>query len=142
MAAAVELSRQQAGEWDQGKAESGYRDEDALVRLDKKAPAQGAVGIRWRREQLVKKEFLRLAKADTGRVVQRVEIERVAVERQERELARLGIELLTIAVHHDNSGTGRRIDKSAALGDDRNLTLGISAVVDQQTDHLSLLASA
>ena len=110
------------------------------MRLDKEAPAQGFIGIRRRREQFVEKAFLCLAKTDDGGIVQRVEIQRIAVKRQERKLTRSGVELLTVAVHHDNARTGRRIDKSASLGDDRDLALGISAVVDQQADHLSSLA--
>ena len=51
--------------------------------LDEESLTQIAIGIRRRRKEFVEKTLLRLAEADHRGVVHRIEIERVAVERQQ-----------------------------------------------------------
>src|ERR1700730_14536957 len=142
LSATIELSRQETSKRDQRKAERRERNEDALMRLDDETLAEGAVHILGRKEEFIHKTFLRLAKANDRGIVQGVEIERVTFKSEERKLARLGIELLAVSVHHHDSGAGRRIDKGAALGDDVDVPLGIAAVVDQQPGHLTTIVSA
>ena len=73
------------------------------MRLDQETGAQRGVGFRRRKEQLVEKALLGLAKANYRSVVQAVEIKGVVLESQQRKLAGLGVELLAVAVGHNNA---------------------------------------
>src|SRR6516225_1337340 len=74
--------------------------------------------------------------------MQAVEIECVAVERQQRKLAGFGIELLAVAIDHDDAGPGRRVGEDAAFSEDRDRAMRLAAVVDQPPDDLALLVPA
>src|SRR5215831_1796383 len=100
------------------------------MRLDDETLAERPFDIGGRKKQLIEKALLRLAKAANRCILQRFQIKRVAVESQQRKLPGLAVELLTVAVHHENAGAGRRIDEGAALGHDGDLFLRISSVVD------------
>src|SRR5690349_12511268 len=110
--------------------------------LDDETLPEWTVGLRRRREQLIEKALLRFSKADDRCILEGVEIEGVAVERQQGELAGCRVKLLAISFHHDDAGPVRRIDESATFGHNRDLFLRVPAIIDQESGHLSPIASA
>src|SRR5262249_26630176 len=111
--------------------------------LDQEIGAQRWVGFRRRKEQLVEKALLGLTKANYRSVVQAVEIKGVLLESQQRKLASLGVELLAVAVGHNNAWSCRRFGEEAALGEDCDRALRIAVVVNQQAgDFASVIAIA
>src|SRR3954447_24007776 len=112
------------------------------MRLGQESSAKGLVGIRRRSEQLAQKALLSFAEADNRRIAPSTEIERVTLEGQQRELAAFGVELLPVAVDHDNAGASRRIDEDTALGKNRNRLLRIAAVTDQEPGDLAPIVPA
>src|SRR5690349_7341085 len=111
------------------------------MRLGKEGSAKRGVRVRRRSKQFAEEALLGFAKPNNRCIVPRVEIECVAIEGQQRELAALGVELLPVAVDHDNSRPGRRIDEDTALRKDRNRLLRIPAVTDQQAGDLAPIVS-
>src|SRR5580704_5739754 len=104
------------------------------MRLDNEAKSQHRVGVGRRKEQFVEEAFLSLAKTNYWSIVQAVEIECVAVKDQQRELAGFGIELLPIAIDHDDARSGWRIGEQATFGEDGDRAVRLAVVVDQQSD--------
>src|SRR3954454_13672687 len=112
------------------------------MRLGKESSAKGGVGVCGRSEEFVQKALLSFAKANDRRIAPGAEIERVTLERQQRELTAFRVELLPVAVDHDDAGAGRRIDEDTALGENRNRLLRIAAVTDQQAGDLAPIVPA
>ena len=111
--------------------------------LHDKAVAQEGIQFLRRKEQIGEKPLLGQAQPDDRSILQRVEVERVAREGQDRKLTGLRVELLAVTVYHDNAGAGRRIDKGGRLGEDRDRALRVAAVVDQETGDIAIgLAAA
>ena len=78
------------------------------MRLDDEAAPQHRFQLRRRPEQLVEKPLLGFAEADAGRVAQQVQIERIAVEGQDGQLAGGAVEALPGAVDHDDAARSAR----------------------------------
>src|SRR5271167_1436476 len=112
------------------------------MRLGKESSAKGGVGVRRRSEQFAQKAFLSFAEANHRRIAPGIEVERVTIEGQQRELVTFGIELLPVAVDHDDASAGRRIDEYTALGKNCNRLLRIAAVTDQEAGDLSAIVPA
>ena len=111
------------------------------MRLDDEAAPQHRFQLRRRPEQFIEKPFLGFAESDAGRVAQQVQIERIAVEGQDGQLAGGAVEALPAAVHHDDPRDLLVIGEGAALGHDRDRLLRIATVVDQQAGNLAALVA-
>src|SRR6516164_2113587 len=109
--------------------------------LDREAQAQHRIGLGRRKEQFAQEALLGLAKAHHGGIVQAVQIERVTVKSEQRQLAGFGIELLPVAVDHNNARSCRRVSEDAALGEDRYGAVRLPVVVDQQPDDFAALVT-
>src|SRR5271165_1530155 len=107
------------------------------MRLHDKAAANELVAG-GRKHQLSQKALLGAAKADDRGVLQAAEIKRVPLKGEDRKLAGLRVELLTIAVLHDDTRARRRVYKGGALRQDRDRLLPVSAVVDQEPDDIAV----
>ena len=103
---------------------------------DKTAPDHRIRGFR--KQQFAEKPLLGAAKADHRGVLQAAQVERVAIKGQDRELAGLRVELLTVPIDHDDARTRGRVDKGGALGEDRHRFRRVAVVVDQQPDRVAV----
>src|SRR5580693_7152492 len=112
------------------------------MRLGKEGSPERGVGVRGWSEQFAQKALLSFAEANNRRIAPGIEVERVTVEGQQRELVAFGVELLPVAIDHDNAGAGRRIDEDAALGKNRNRLLRVAAVTDQEAGDLAAVVPA
>src|SRR5277367_2460424 len=98
------------------------------MRLHDKAVAQEGVQFLGRKEQIGQKALLGQTELGDRGILQSVEVERVACERQDRKLTGLRVELLAVAINHDNAGASRRIGKGGPLGEDRDRALWVATV--------------
>ena len=82
--------------------------------------------------------LVRLALAHARRVAEGGEVERVFLEGQHRQLAGGAVELLAVAIDHEDARTAVGVDEGAALGDDGDRLGRVARVVDEEADQLAI----
>src|SRR6516162_1755172 len=112
------------------------------MRLNNEAKSQPRVGVSRRKKQLVQETLLSLAKTNDWSIMEAVQIECVSVKGQQRELVGFRIELLAVAIYHNDARSGRRIGEEAAFSEDGHGTMRLTVVVDKQSDDFAPLVAA